>query len=172
MTEATEETIQKGKLVEFTYQIVDENGEVKEQIDLPLTYIHGHDSGMFPRIEAALEGHRAGDNVTVKLPPEEGFGYREEDLIFEDRLANVPEEYRHIGAEAQFHNDRGESKTFRVTSISNGRIVLDGNHPLAGQTVTFHINVLGVRDATSDELNGVVPTGQAAPLPNENPTIN
>ncbi len=172
MTDNSQETIAKGKLVEFTYQIVDEKGAITEQVDLPLTYIHGHDSGMFPRIEVALEGRKPGDQVTVKLPPEEGFGFRDEDLIFRDRLANVPAEYRKLGAEAQFHNDRGEAKTFRVTEITKTHIVLDGNHPLAGQTVTFHVHILGVRDATDEELSGVVPTGQAAPLPTTAPTLN
>ena len=167
------EQITTGKLVEFTYRIVDENGEVKEQVDLPLTYIHGHDSGMFPTVERALEGKRPGDSVSVELPPAEGFGERDPDLLFEDALSNVPAEYRKIGAEAEFRNDQGDTKVFRVTSMKNGRITLDGNHPLAGQTVTFHINILGVRDATDDELSGKIPTGHAAPLPTDSPpTLN
>ena len=167
------EQIETGKLVEFTYRIVDGNGEVKEQVDLPLTYIHGHESGMFPAVEKALEGKRSGDSVSVELTPVEGFGERDPDLLFEDALSNVPAEYRKIGAEAEFRNDQGDTKVFRVTSMKNGRITLDGNHPLAGQTVTFHINILGVRDATEDELSGKVPTGQAAPLPTDSPpTLN
>jgi FKBP-type peptidyl-prolyl cis-trans isomerase SlyD len=170
----TKESIEKGKLVEFTYQIVDENGDVKEQIDLPLTYIHGHDSGMYEKIEKALEGKHSNDKVIVELSPEEGFGEADPDMMFEDDIENVPPEFRMIGAEAEFQNDQGDVKTFRVAAIENGKVIMDGNHPLAGKQVAFHITVNSVRDATEDELSGKVPTGQAAGLPTDDipPTLN
>lgn len=167
-----DETIQKGKLIEFTYKIKDQSGNVVEQVDLPLSYIHGHDSGMYPKIEKTLEGHKVGDTVSISLTPEEGFGYPDPAMTFEDDIKNIPPEYREVGAEAEFHNERGEKKSFRVTKIENDRLTMDGNHPLAGQTITFYIDILGIRDATDDELSGAVPTGQDAALPTEPPTLN
>lgn len=173
MDNATDTSIAKDKLVEFTYRIVDAQGDVKEQVDLPLTYIHGHSSGMYPKVEQALEGKRAGEEVVVDLTPDEGFGERDPSMTFEDDIQNVPPEFRMIGAEAEFHNDLGEARSFRVTKIENGRITMDGNHPLAGQTISFHLNILAVRDATPEELSGAVPTGQAASLPTDTPpTLN
>ena len=116
---------------------------------------------------------KVGDEVVVELTPDDGFGDHDPSMLFEDDLQNVPPEYRMIGAEAEFHNDRGEARTFRVTKIEDGRITLDGNHPLAGQTIWFHLNILAIRDATADELSGAVPTGQDASLPTDTPpTLN
>lgn len=167
----TDDTIQNGKLVEFTYQVVDDKGEVKEQIDLPLTYIHGHNSGMYEKVEKSLEGKKAGDKVIVELSPEEGFGESDPSMIFEDDISNVPPEFHMIGAEAEFRNDNGDVKTFRVSAIEGNRIIMDGNHLLAGKNVTFHLTVHSVRAASADELSGKVPTGQAAGLPSEAPPV-
>ncbi len=164
--------IAPGKLVEFTYAISDENGVVVEQVDFPLNYIHGHDSGLHDRIEQALAGHVTGDSVRVTLPPEEGFGPHDPDLVVTDDLANVPAEFHHLGAEAEFRNERGDTRIFRVVAIGDGKLTLDGNHPLAGKTVTFTLNILQVRDATPQELSGQVPTGQAAGPMTTPPTLN
>ena len=71
-------------------------------------------------------------------------------------LKNVPEEFQRIGAEVQFQNDQGEVKEFRVVSIENGKLTVDGNHPLAGKAISYNITITEVRDATPDEItNGV-----------------
>ncbi|RUM94267.1 MAG: peptidylprolyl isomerase [Thiothrix sp.] len=169
----SEMAIDKGKLVEFTYSITDDRGAVVEQIDLPVNYIHGGDSGMYVKIENAIEGHKAGETVSVSLTPEDGFGMPDPKLIFTDDLDNVPKEFHHIGAEAEFKNDEGETKTFRVTEIKDGKFTMDGNHPLAGQTIEFSVNILQVREATEEELSGKIPTGQAVKNPSSKPpTIN
>jgi len=169
----SELTIEKGRLVEFTYSIVDNRGAVVEQIDLPVNYIHGEDSGMYDKIENAIEGHKAGETISVSLTPEDGIGARDPSMIFTDDLDNVPEEFRNIGAEAEFQNEDGETKTFRVSKIENGKVTLDGNHPLAGQTIEFLVNILHVREATESELSGKTPTGRAiGNTSSKPPTIN
>jgi FKBP-type peptidyl-prolyl cis-trans isomerase SlyD len=166
-------SIKEGALIEFTYSIVDEEGTTVEQIDLPVNYIHGKNSGVYYKIEDALEGHKAGETVSVTLTPEDGFGPPNPDLMFTDDINNIPEEFHHVGAEAEFSNDAGETKIFRVTKIENDKITLDGNHPLAGQTVEFSVSILAVREATTDELSGKIPTGQAVANPaTKPPTIN
>ena len=166
--------ITQDMLVEFTYSITDANNQIIEQIDLPANYIHGRHSGMHDKIEKALEGRREGDILKITLAPDEGFGPRDPNLVVVEKFSQVPPEVCHIGAEAKFHNDRGELKTFRVTDISNGKVTLDGNHPLAGQPITFTVRILKVRPATQAELSGQTPTGIAPAGTDDNPppTLN
>ncbi len=146
------EEIKKNKYVELTYAILDAKGEIKERVDIPIKYIHGGDSGLFPKIEKALENQVEGARVEVALSQLEGFGPSDPNLIFTDDLANVPPQFHQVGAEVEMQNDRGETKKFTVTHIENGKLTVDGNHPLAGQTIKFVITIGMVRDATEDEL--------------------
>ncbi len=148
----SEEKIQKEKYVELTYSILDETGEIRERVDIPVKYIHGHNSGLFPKIERTLEGHCKGDRVEVSLSEYEGFGPGDPNLKFTDELANVPPQFQQIGAEVEMQNDRGEVKKFVVTEIKDDKLTVDGNHPLAGQTIKFVIDIVEVRNATDDEL--------------------
>lgn len=150
------DTIEKNKFVSLTYTITDETDETVERIDLPVPLILGHNSQLIEKIETALIGKKIGDVISVKLTPEEGFGQHQPELTFTDDLQNVPEEFQRIGAEVQFKNDQGEVKEFRVISIANGKLTVDGNHPLAGKAITYNITITEVRDATPEEMiNGV-----------------
>ena len=153
--------ILKGRVAYITYSVVDQAGMVVAQHDQPIAYVQGGDSGLFGKIEQALEGKQGGDRVEVELSPEEGFGEHDPDLTFTDDLANVPPEYRQLGAEVLFENDKGETMMFYVTRIEGDQLTIDANPPLAGQTVTCVVNVLDVREATPEELS----TGVAADSP-------
>ena len=144
--------IQPDKFVSLTYTITDENNDTLESNDIPITYIHGRDSQIINKIENALEGCHAGDEISVDISPEEGFGDHQPELTFTDDVDNVPAEFRHIGAEVEFQNDKGETKIFRVTTIEDGKLTVDGNHPFAGKTITYNITIADVRDATAEEL--------------------
>ncbi len=149
----TEAVVTKNKVVFLTYSILDESGQVYEQYDMPIGYVHGMNSDLFYKIEQSLEGLKAGDRVEVQLNPEEGFGQPLQELVFTDDLKNVPSEFQRLGAEVEFENEKGETRQFRVTKLENGKITIDGNHPLAGQTVTFIVNISSIRDATLDEVS-------------------
>lgn len=149
-------TIKKDKFVSLTYTITDASGEVLERIDLPIQYVHGRDSQVIEKIENALVGKQQGDELSVSLSAEEGFGEHQEELTFTDDVDNVPAQFHQIGAEVEFQNDQGETKIFRVAKIEDGKLTVDGNHPFAGKTITYNITVVEVRDATPEELaNGV-----------------
>ena len=148
----TEQRIAPTKLVTLTYRISDTEGRVLEQNDMPVSYLHGGYSDMFEKVERALEGKAAGDVVEVTLAPNEGFGEHNANLTFTDDIENVPPEFRRIGAEVQMENELGEPRNFIVTKIENGQLTVDCNHPFAGKTVRFHIEVMSVRDATAEEL--------------------
>ncbi len=146
------DTIKSDKFVSLTYTITDENDEILERIDMPVNYVHGRDSQVIEKVEQALEGCAQGDEISVELSPEEGFGEHQAELTFTDNIDNVPAEFRHVGAEVEFQNDKGESRLFRVSSIEDGKLTVDGNHPFAGKVITYNIKVNTVRDATPDEI--------------------
>lgn len=155
----TAEPIRKDKVVSVTYTLINQRGEVFEQSDVPVSYLHGRQSGLFEMVEHQLEGRQAGDSIEVTLTPEEGFGARDPGLTFTDDLENIPPERRYIGAQLEAQNAKGEVLTFLVTAIQNGKLTVDANHPLAGQTVRFRVTVRDVRPATAEELKRGTPAG-------------
>ena len=143
--------ISKDKVVSITYSIVNTQGEVLEQSDLNVSYVHRGPNHMFPEVEAALEGCAVGDKIDVTLTPDQAFGERDPSLAFTDYIKNVPEQFRHIGAEVQMQNEQGETRTFFVSEIKDGKLTVDCNHPFAGKTLTFTVTVVDIRDATDAE---------------------
>ncbi|HEY9052007.1 MAG TPA: FKBP-type peptidyl-prolyl cis-trans isomerase, partial [Gammaproteobacteria bacterium] len=122
----SDQRVRKNKVVQFTYSIADENGNIVEQVDLPVNYVHGATQmGLIERVERALEGCRIGETIEVTLPPEEGFGRHDPDLTFSDDIENVPPQFRHVGAQVEMMNDSGESKSFVVTKIEDGKLTVD-----------------------------------------------
>ncbi|MBI5936708.1 MAG: peptidylprolyl isomerase [Betaproteobacteria bacterium] len=159
----SDEVVRKGKVVFMTYSVLDQNGQVMGQNDMPTGYVHGAGSGLFEKIEHSLEGHGVGDQVEVGLTPDEGFGQPDPSLILIEDLADVPPSLRRLGGEAEAQNDKGEVMTFRVVRIENGKVTLDANHPLAGQNATCVVSILSVRDATPEEIRSGFPAEQGAP---------
>ncbi len=148
----TDAKISRGKFIGFTYSIKDDAGEIVEHSDLLITYIHGGWHEIFPQIETALDGKNLDDLVEVPIAYKDAFGEHDPSLTFTDDLANAPEEHRFIGAELDMQNDKGEALHFRVTEITDGKITIDANHPLAGKDITFVVKVREVRKATAEEL--------------------
>ena len=144
--------VDHGKFVSLAYSITDEKGNVLEQSDLPVSYVYGGDTELVGGVDDAILGKGEGDKVEVTLPPENAFGDHDPDLTFTDKIANVPPEFRRLGAEVEMRNDAGEARTFHVTRIEGDELTVDGNHPMSGKTITVHIEYLEVRDATPDDV--------------------
>ncbi|VAW61628.1 FKBP-type peptidyl-prolyl cis-trans isomerase SlyD [hydrothermal vent metagenome] len=145
--------ISRNKAVQFTYTISDDAGNVVEQVDLPVNYVHGASKvGLIDCVEKAMEGCCEGDAITVDVPPADGFGDYDPNLTFTDDINNVPPQFRQLGAQVEMANDAGEAKTFFVSKIESGKLTMDGNHPLAGKTARFSIKILTVRDASTAEI--------------------
>jgi len=155
--------VEKNKAVFFTYSITDESGETVEQSDLPIGYVHGVDSDIIEKLELVMDGCSLGDKVEVMLTPEEGFGDIDPDLIFTDNLTNVPPEFHQLGAEVEMQNEQGDVKKFTVSKIEDGKLTVDGNNPLAGKNVTFHIIIADIRDATPEEIQAGRPEDSIPP---------
>ena len=160
----TDQFVENNKVVSFTYSIVDDHGELLEQSDLPISYVHGGKHDLFDKVVQALDGSVIDDAVEVSLTPEEGFGPHDPELTYTDSIENVPDEFRRLGAEVEMMNDSGESRTFTVTRIENDKLTVDGNHPMAGKIITFRIKVIDIHDATPEELENGVEAMQAPVL--------
>jgi len=147
------EEIEDGKLVELTYQVIDgKSGHVLTGVDFPLGYIHGHNEILAPSVHKELEGRCAGDVIEVPIDGNRIFGARDGSLVFTDRLENVPEEFRQVGASILMENDRGQARNFIVTRMDDKTLTVDGNNPLCGREVIFRLRVVSVRDATDEEM--------------------
>lgn len=152
------------KAVFFTYSITDETGEVVEQSDLPIGYVHGVEGDIIEKLESTMDGRSIGDKLDVMLTPTEGFGETDPDLTFTDDLINVPPEFHSVGAEVEMKNDQGEVKKFVVSKIENGKLTVDGNHPLSGKNITFHITITDIRDADQQEIQAGRPVDSIPPM--------
>ena len=149
------EIISKNKYVEFTYSITNDEGQIIEQVEMPVNYVHGVKMGLWPKLEDALENKKIDDQVNVTFEPGEVFREVDKDLIFEDDIKNVPEEYRQLGKVVEFQNESGDVKPFTVTEITDSKIILDGNHPLCNLKINFNVTILNIRDATQTEISAL-----------------
>ena len=146
------ETIRDGKFVELTYRVTDrKSGHVLTRVEFPLGYVHGHNEILAPSVHDALEGKCSGDVIEVPIDGNRIFGPRDESLVFTDRIENVPEEYRKVGTAILMESDKGQTRSFLVTRVTDTTLTVDGNNPLCGREVVFTLEVLTVRDATDEE---------------------
>ena len=99
---------------------------------------------LIPGFEAAVEGREAGETVTVTIPPEEAYGEADEELIFTVPRAQVPDHIPlNVGVPLQLSNEQGQMDV-TITEVGADEITLDANHPLAGKTLTFEIEIVSV----------------------------
>ena len=160
----SKQTIKTGKFVSLTYSISDPEGRILEQSDLPVNYIHGGETELIGGMDKAVAGRSPGDEVEMTIDPKDGFGEHDPDLTFTDDIENVPPQFRQLGAEVQMQNADGEVKSFYVTRIENGKLTVDGNHPLAGKTLTVRVKILEVRDATQEDAMNIGVPGQSCSI--------
>ena len=141
--------ISANTVVTLDYEVKDPQHEMVDPGERPLVYLHGS-SGIFPKLEAALDGKTVGDSVLVQLEPEDAFGDYDDELVTSELLQNLPEGVL-VGMQLEGTGEHG-THIMSVTEIEDGRAVLDGNHPLAGVTLVFSCTVSEVRAATAEEL--------------------
>jgi FKBP-type peptidyl-prolyl cis-trans isomerase SlyD len=142
------------KVVTMMYSLTSSQGVViRDAASPPIRYLQG--SGLlFPRLEQALENHRVGDIVSIRLLPDDAFGKRRMELLCQVPLHEFPPgEHIEVGGSVVGKGESGEEIRFMVTEIRDGVAYLDGNHPLAGQTLVFEIEIQDIRDATAGEIS-------------------
>ena len=157
--------IDPGTVVTIAYELRDVDGALLDEEGATVAYLHGGYGGIFPKVEDALEGHGPGHEVTLTLDPEDAFGdYDPELLRVEPREAFpdvLQEGMRFEGVPGEAPSE--DLRVYTVTGIADDKVVVDGNHPLAGERVWFRCTVREVRPATAEELRHGHAHGEHAP---------
>jgi FKBP-type peptidyl-prolyl cis-trans isomerase SlyD len=146
--------IEKNAVVSLTYALNDASGALIEQANDPISYLHGGFDGIFPAVEEALHGKDVGDKFSVSMTPDEAFGEYEHELVRVEPRDMFPAE---VAVGMQFEggaegDDDEDFMLYTVTEVTDKEVTVDGNHPLAGKTLTFSGTVTEVRAATAEEL--------------------
>jgi FKBP-type peptidyl-prolyl cis-trans isomerase SlyD len=146
-------TVAAGKVISIHYTLKDEDGEVLDSSDggQPLAFIHGA-GNIVPGLERQLTGKQVGDKLAAVVPPEEGYGVPEGPGPQPvPRSAFPPDVELESGLQFLARGPRDESIPLWVVEVMDDTVLVDGNHPLAGVTLHFDVEVVGVRDATAEE---------------------
>ncbi|MBU2642914.1 MAG: peptidylprolyl isomerase [Gammaproteobacteria bacterium] len=145
--------IVKNTVVTLTYIVKDVDGNLLEESNDPVSYLHGDYDNIFPLVERALDGKTTGEKVEMKLQPADAFGEFDETLVRMEPREGFPDDIE-IGMQFVGSPDNGgEEMLYTVTDIAEDKVVVDGNHPYAGQAVHFQCVVSDVRAATADEIS-------------------
>lgn len=146
--------IAKDMVVQFNYTLTNEAGEQLDKSEsAPLAYLHGH-GNIIPGLEKQLEGKSAGESLKATVEPAEAYGE-----FLEEMVQEVPKEMFQgveaieVGMQFQAQGEAGQMQIVTVKAVDDEKVVVDANHPLAGQTLTFDVEIVEVRAATEDELS-------------------
>ena len=144
--------IAQDTVVTLVYRVTDAQGNLIDAGERPLIYLHGGYGGIFEKIETELAGQEAGFKKDIRLQPEEAFGDYDAELVVVEPRELFPDDIE-VGMqfERATEND-DDDMLYTITDIAEGKVVVDGNHPLAGMALVFSCTVSEVRAATAEEL--------------------
>jgi len=141
--------ISRNHVVALRYRVADRDGQLVDEGREPLVYLHGGYGGLFDALEVALQGKAEGESFRVELSADEAFGEYDEGLVsVEPRDAFPPD----IELGTQVETGEEDGPLFTVTAIEGDKVVIDGNHPLAGMDLVFSGTIETVRPATAREI--------------------
>lgn len=146
--------IAKNKVAVIEYTLKNNDGEVLDTSEggEPMAYIQGV-GNLIPGLEDALEGKAVGDDVQVTIPPEKAYGVQNDDLVqVVERGVFQGVDDLQVGMQFQAQSDDGVQVIW-IAKIEGDEVTIDGNHPLAGETLNFDVKVVEVRDASAEELD-------------------
>lgn len=149
--------IEKNAVVGIDYRLTIVDGtEVDTTADRgPMEYLHGHQN-IVPGLEKELEGHEVGDALEVTVGPKEGYGELDPERVVQVNREQLGFEAE-VGAVVSAKLPDGREQHLLITEIEGDTVTLDGNHPLAGQTLRFEVSIASIREATEEEVtNGRV----------------
>lgn len=148
------DTVQNQLVVSIAYTLRLTDGEVVDssEADEPLEYLHGA-SNIIPGLERALTGMRVGENKQVRVAPADGYGEYDPEEVEEVDRAELPTDLPlQVGMVLEIDDEDGYVSEATVRAVTPRTITLDYNHPLAGKELLFDVEVVGIREATEDEL--------------------
>ncbi len=138
--------------IDYTLKTADGSLIDTSEGDEPLHYLHGGGQ-IVPGLESALLGKAVGDKLSVVVKPEDGYGLHRGDRVLTVPRSSLPEgEEPEVGMQLEAVGRRGEHIVLWVKEVHAETVVLDGNHPLAGETLHFDVEVKAIREATEEEL--------------------
>jgi len=147
-------SITQDQVVSIHYTLRNDAGEIIDRSaeGQPLAYLHGH-GNLIPGLERELTGKNTGDRLQVRIAPAEAYGDYDSALVqrVPRRALKGIADVR-VGMRLQAQTSQG-ARAVTVTDISGDMVTLDGNHPLAGKTLNFEVEVAGMRAATGEELS-------------------
>ena len=146
--------IAKDTVVSLNYELFDSTGELLEKVEEHISYLHGGYDGIFPLVEEALHGKGVGEKISVTMQPDDAFGDYDHNLVEVEPRSSFPKDVA-VGMQfegAPEESDDEDFMLFTVVELTDDEVTVDGNHPLAGKTLTFNCTVTGVRKATEEEL--------------------
>ena len=147
--------IAKNTVVTVHYKLSDAQGNLIEESSEPMVYLHGGYENTLPKIEEALDGKDTGYETTIQVEPEDAFGEYDSTLVKvepRDRLPTPLEVGMQFEGLPDGGDDEDDAVLFTVTDIADDKVVLDGNHPLAGMALRFSLTVSEVRAASDEEI--------------------
>ena len=140
-------------VVSMTYELRDSDGNVLESSADPVSYLHGGYDNIFPRVEEELHGKSVGDTVEISLEPADAFGDYDEELVQMEPVSAFPSKDLKVGMQFEGEDETGEVILYTVSEIADGKVVVDGNHPWAGERVIFTATITDVRTANKEEIS-------------------
>jgi FKBP-type peptidyl-prolyl cis-trans isomerase SlyD len=145
-------TIAKDQVVSFHYTLTDEQGTVIDKSEgQPLVYLHGA-GNIIPGLENALVGKVVGDKLTVTVQPADGYGEYQPEMV-QDVPRNLFQGVDNIEVGMQFQAQADDGmQVVTVKDVTDEVVIVDGNHPLAGQVLNFDVEIVEIRDASAEEL--------------------
>jgi FKBP-type peptidyl-prolyl cis-trans isomerase SlyD len=142
--------ITKNKVAAIHYTLRDNEGSIIDSSEgrEPLTYLHGA-GNLIAGMEEGLEGKSQGDKFSVKISPDKGYGEKDDQLV--QKVPRSAFGDQEVKPGMRFSTNQGGVVT--VTNVGLDAVTVDGNHPLAGVELNFAVEVVEVRNATSEEIN-------------------
>ena len=144
-------SVTKNEVVTLKYALFDAISDELLEYRADLIYLHGAEGGALPHLQAAIEGMVVGMKREVSLAPQEAFGLPDPALQISENRANLPTEAHRVGAAVEGEAEDGSRITFRVSALAGEVVTLNGNHPLAGKSLRFVVEVADIRHATEQE---------------------
>jgi FKBP-type peptidyl-prolyl cis-trans isomerase SlyD len=143
--------IGKDTVVTMHYKVVNAQGQLLDKAQEPTSYLHGGYENTLPKIEEALEGQDVGFETTLNLAAADAFGERDETLVQTISKKDFPPGVK-VGGQLRGRTPEGQEHVFTVIKIKGDQVILDGNHPWAGQNLSLSLKVLEVRAASAEEV--------------------
>jgi|SRR5690606_698328 len=144
--------ISMNTVVSMTYELRDSTGKVLESSQEPVSYLHGGYDNIFPRVEEEMHGKSIGDTVEITLEPADAFGDYDEELVQIEPVSAFPTDELKVGMQFEGEDESGEVILYTVTDIQDGKVIVDGNHPWAGERLLFKATITDVREANKEEV--------------------